>query len=251
MITALADGRLLAEKTGATPPTVVALPGWMRSATDFGPIVDGLDAVSIHFPGFGTTPEPSTVWGSEDYAEEVASAISSFGPVILVAHSFGGRVAVRLAAKYPQYVSGIVLTGVPLLRLTPAPAPPLSFRIARTLAKKGILPKSVLEKQRQKRGSADYLAAQGVMRDILVRVINEDYRDDLARITVPVRMVWGENDTAATADAGLAASQLISQSTFRSITGAGHLLEGDLRTAVRGELLAMVEQLAPTKDSDK
>jgi pimeloyl-ACP methyl ester carboxylesterase len=243
MITALADGRLLAEKTGATPPTVVALPGWMRSATDFATIVDGLDAVSIHFPGFGTTPEPTTVWGSEDYAEEVASAISTFGPVVLVAHSFGGRVAVRLAAKYPQYVAGIVLTGVPLLRLTPAPTPPLSFRVARSLATKGFLPKSVLEKQRQKRGSADYLAAQGVMRDILVRVINEDYRDDLARITVPVRMVWGENDTAAPADAGLAASQLISRSAYRAVPGADHLLEGDLRPAVRAELLAMIDEV--------
>ena len=249
MITALADGRLLAEKTGATPPAVVALPGWMRSATDFSTIVDGLDAVSIHFPGFGTTPEPSTVWGSEDYAEDVAAAISGFGPVILVAHSFGGRVAVRLAAKYPQYVKGIVLTGVPLMRLGSAPTPPLSFRIARTLAKKGLLPKSVLEKQRQKRGSADYLAAQGVMRDILVRVVNETYDDDLARITVPVRMVWGQNDTAAPADAGLAASQLIHRATFRQIDGAGHLLDGDLRAAVREELLTLIDEIEPTKDS--
>ena len=243
MITALADGRLLAEKTGATPPAVVALPGWMRSAADFAPVVDGLDAVAIHFPGFGTTPEPPTAWGSENYAEEVADAIAGFGPVVLVGHSFGGRVAVRLAAKYPQYVKGIVLTGVPLLRLTPAPTPPLSFRLARSLSKKGLLPKSVLEKQRQKRGSADYLAAQGVMRDILVRVINEDYRDDLARISAPVRMVWGENDTAAPADAGLAASQLVSHSAFRAVAGAGHLLEGDLRPAVRGELLAMIDEV--------
>jgi pimeloyl-ACP methyl ester carboxylesterase len=243
VITALADGRLLAEKTGATPPTVVALPGWMRSASDFSAIVDGKDAVSIHFPGFGVTAEPPTVWGSEDYAEEVASAISSFGPVILVGHSFGGRVAVRLAAKYPQYVSGLVLTGVPLVRLTAAPTPALSFRIVRSLAKKGLLPTSVLEKQRQKRGSADYLAAQGVMRDILVRVVGENYDDDLARITAPVRMVWGENDTAAPADAGLAASQLISGARFRTVAGAGHLMEGALRDAVRAELLELSTEI--------
>jgi pimeloyl-ACP methyl ester carboxylesterase len=243
VITALADGRLLAEKTGATPPAVVALPGWMRSAADFAPVVDGLDAVAIHFPGFGTTPEPPTAWGSEDYAEDVASAIAGFGPVVLVGHSFGGRVAVRLAAKYPQYVKGIVLTGVPLLRLTAAPKPALSFRVVRSLAKKGVLPKSVLEKQRQKRGSADYLAAHGVMRDILVRVVGEEYRDDLARITAPVRMVWGENDTAAPADAGLAASQLVSHSTFRVVPGAGHLIEGDLRPAVREELLALLDEV--------
>lgn len=243
MITALADGRLLADKTGATPPTVVALHGWARTGADFGRIVDGLDAVAIHFPGFGITPEPATVWGSEDYAEDVAAAISGFGPVVIVGHSFGGRVAVRLAAKYPQYVKGIVLTGVPLVRLHAAPKPALSFRIARSLAKAGILPKSVLEKQRQKRGSADYLAAQGVMRDILVRVVGEEYRDDLARITAPVRMVWGEHDTAAPTDAGLAASQLIAGARFRVVPGAAHLLEGDLERAVREELLAMIDEV--------
>jgi pimeloyl-ACP methyl ester carboxylesterase len=56
-------------------------------------------------------------------------------------------------------------------------------------------------------------------------------------------MVWGENDTAAPADAGLAASQLISRSTYRAVPGAGHLLEGDLRPAVRAELLAMIDEV--------
>ena len=35
---------------------------------------------------------------------------------VLVGHSFGGRVAVRLAATNPELVRGLVLTGVPLLR---------------------------------------------------------------------------------------------------------------------------------------
>jgi pimeloyl-ACP methyl ester carboxylesterase len=243
VITALADGRLLAEKTGATPPTVVALHGWQRTGADFAEIVDGLDAVSIHLPGFGITPEPPTAWGSEDYAEAVADAIAGFGPVVLLGHSFGGRVAVRLAARYPQYVSGIVLTGVPLLRLTPAPKPALGFRVVRSLAKAGVVPAAVLEKQRRKHGSADYLAAQGVMRDILVRVVREDYRDDLARITTPVRMVWGENDTAAPADAGLAASQLIRGARYRAVAGAGHLLEGGLQDAVRHDLISLLDEV--------
>jgi pimeloyl-ACP methyl ester carboxylesterase len=243
MLTALADGRLLAEKTGATPPTVVALHGWGRTGGDFSAIVGGLDAVSIHLPGFGITPEPPTAWGSEDYAEAVATAISGFGPVILLGHSFGGRVAVRLAARYPQYVSGVVLTGVPLLRLTPAPRPALGFRVVRSLAKAHLVPASVLERQRRKHGSADYLAAQGVMRDILVRVVREDYGDDLARITAPVRMVWGEKDTAAPADAGLAASQRIRGARYRAVAGAGHLLDGDLRDAVRHDLLALLDEV--------
>ncbi|TBN56088.1 alpha/beta hydrolase [Glaciihabitans arcticus] len=242
MLTALADGALLAEKTGATPPTVVALHGWMRTGADFAAIVSGLDAVSIHLPGMGVTPEPPEAWGTERYAEAVADAIEGFGPVILVGHSFGGRVAVRLAASRPNLVRGVVLTGVPLVRLTAAKKPALGFRIVRSLAKAKLVPQSVLEKQRRKHGSADYLAARGVMRDILVRTVGENYDDDLRRLSTPVRMVWGENDTAAPADAGRAAAAMVRGARFRVVPGAGHLLDGELRTAVREELTAMIEE---------
>jgi pimeloyl-ACP methyl ester carboxylesterase len=236
VLTALADGRLLADKTGSTPPSVVALHGWARTGADFAEVVEGLDAVAPHLPGFGASDAPDTAWGSVEYAELVADAIRPFGPVTIVGHSFGGRVAVRLAATYPELVTALVLTGVPLLRLAPVSKPALSFRIVRALAKRGILPESVLARQRRKHGSADYNAANGVMREILVKVVNEDYRDDLARITAPVRMVWGENDTAAPTDAGRAAAELVNAS-FTVVPGAAHLLEGALRDAVRKQLL--------------
>lgn len=243
MITALADGRLLAEKTGAGPARVIALHGWGRTGGDFGSIVSGLDALAIHLPGFGITPEPNDAWGSEQYADDVAAALDGLPPVILVGHSFGGRVAVRLAAKHPELVAGLVLTGVPLLRLTAAPKASASYRLVRWLARRGLVSKRALEAQRHKHGSADYRAAQGVMRDILVRVIAESYDADLARITAPVRMVWGGDDTAAPADAGLAASQLVADARFRVVPGAGHLLEGELRDAVREELLQLIEEV--------
>jgi len=236
MLTTLGDSGIFADKTGATPPTVIALHGWMRTGADFAGIVDGYDALAVHFAGMGITPAPDEAWGSEQYADALAEAIRPYGPVVFVAHSFGGRVVVHLAAKYPELVRGIVLTGVPLVRLTAAPKPRLGFRIVRSLAKAGIVSKSVLEKQRQKNGSADYRASSGIIREIFVRVVNETYTDQLGRITAPVRMVWGEKDTSAPADAGLAASELIPNATFRVVPGAGHLMDGDLRTAVREEL---------------
>ena len=139
MLTALADGRLLAEKTGSTPPAVVALHGWARSGADFAAIVSGLDAVAPHLPGFGPADEPPVVWGTEDYADLVADAIRPFGPVVILGHSFGGRVAVRLAARHPELVSGLVLTGVPLLRPPATSKPKLQFRIVKALVARGIL----------------------------------------------------------------------------------------------------------------
>ncbi|BAU31816.1 alpha/beta fold hydrolase [Microcella alkaliphila] len=243
MITSLAGGRVLAEKHGSTPPRVVALHGWGRDGTDFETVLSGLDAVSIHLPGFGPAPAPESAWGTGQYAELVADAIAAYAPVVLVGHSFGGRVAVRLAAARPELVSGLVLTGVPLVRLTAPTPPPTSYRLARWANRRGIISDRRMEAIRRRRGSSDYRAAQGVMRDILVRVVGETYDDALGTLRCPVRMVWGQNDTDAPTDAGRVASERIGGSRFRVVDGTAHLMTGDLELAVREELLTLLDEL--------
>lgn len=242
MITSLAGGRVLAEKHGATPPRIVALHGWGRDGSDFATILSGLDAVSIHLPGFGPAPAPDDVWGSDDYADLVAEAIAAFAPVVIVAHSFGGRVAVQLAAKRPELVRGLVLTGVPLVRLAPPTRPPLAFRAARWANARGLLSDHRMDALRNERGSADYRAAQGIMRGIMVRAVNENYDEALAALSInPMakRFVWGADDTAAPTEAGRVAAERAG-SSFRTIEGSAHLLTGDLELAVREELLAVL-----------
>ena len=248
MITSLAGGRVLAEKHGATPPRVVALHGWGRDGTDFATILSGLDAVSIHLPGFGPAPAPDTTWGTEEYAELVAEAIAAFAPVIIVGHSFGGRVAVRLAARRPELVAGLVLTGVPLVKLRAPAQPPLGYRVARWANGRGLLSDARMDALRDRRGSADYRAAQGVLRGIMVRVVNESYDDELEALaggTMPLRFVWGEHDTAAPTDAGRVAAERAG-APFRVVSGAAHLLDGDLQLAVREELLALIAETQET-----
>ena len=240
-IQALADGRVLAERIGGSPARVVALHGWGRTGADFTGLLAGLDAVAIHLPGFGPAAAPDAVWGTDDYAQLVAEAIESLGPVVVVGHSFGGRIAVRLAASRPGLVSGLVLTGAPLVRLAPVSKPKLSYRIAKALNRIGLIPDSVLEARRKKAGSADYNAAQGIMRDIMVKTVNENYDDDLAGITAPTWMVWGENDTAAPTAAGKVASERIRGAHWTVVPGEAHLLTPVLSAAVRA---AVEEALA-------
>ncbi|MEP6478117.1 MAG: alpha/beta fold hydrolase [Rhodoglobus sp.] len=243
MLTALADGSL-AEKFGSTPPKVIALHGWARTGADFAPILDGIDALALHLPGFGITPEPASVWGSDEYANALVDAIAPFAPVVIVGHSFGGRVAVRLAARHPELVKGIVLTGSPLVRLQTASKPALAFRVVRRLAKLKLVSAKTLDRYRQKYGSADYLAAQGVMRSVLVKVVGEVYDTDLAAITAPTRFVYGELDTAAPPKAGRMAADLMRHARFTEVPGAGHLLEGPLVPAIRAELDALLAEVA-------
>jgi len=235
-VQALADGRVLAERIGEFPPRVVALHGWGRSGADFVSVLDGVDAVAIHLPGFGPTATPDSVWGTREYAELVAEAIEPFAPVVVVGHSFGGRIAVRLAAKHPNLVSGLVLTGAPLVRLSAPTKPKLSYRLAKWLNRVGVISDARMESRRRAAGSADYNAAEGIMRDIMVKTVNENYDDDLAAINCPTWMVWGENDTAAPTAAGKVASERIRGAMWRVVPGEAHLLTPTLGAAVRAAI---------------
>lgn len=237
MLTVLA-GDVLADRTGAGPPRVVALHGWGRSGTDFAAILDGVDALAVHLPGFGSAPPP-TPWGSAEYAEHLVPGLAGVGPVVVVGHSFGGRVAVRLAAAHPELVSALVLSGVPLMRATPPPRPALRLRVAKRLRAMHLVPASVVEQVRRRSGSADYRAAEGVMRDVLVRVVREDYREDLARLSVPVHLVWGADDDAAPLAGARLAAEILGVDV-EVVPGAGHLLEGALADAVRARMLTVL-----------
>ena len=53
-----------------------------------------------------------------------------------------------------------------------------------------------LKKYRRLFGSADYNNASGVLRDTMVRVVNEDLESYLPDIRYPVLLIWGDQDDA-------------------------------------------------------
>ncbi len=95
-----------------------------------------------------------------------------------------------------------------------------------------------MEELRQRFGSEDYKAAQGVMRDVHVRVVNEVYDDVLAAIRCPVELVWGDDDTAAPLSIARELATRLPTATLTVCPGAGHLTP----TTVPGELRAAVER---------
>jgi pimeloyl-ACP methyl ester carboxylesterase len=234
-LTALLDGAVLAERTGAGTPRVLALHGWGRTRADWLPALTGTSALAVDLPGFGASAPPPVAWGSRDYAELLAPLLVDGGWTV-AGHSFGGRVAVQLAAGWPDLVSKVVLTGVPLLRAPSTSKPPLSFRIAKRANQLGLLSDTRMEEQRRKRGSADYRNAEGVLRDTLVKLVNEDYRSELGRIHSPVEMVWGASDSAAPLAMAREASELLAEATLTVSGTSGHLLDESLYALLRERL---------------
>ncbi|MXZ07102.1 MAG: alpha/beta fold hydrolase, partial [Acidimicrobiia bacterium] len=106
-LTSLSDGQLFGERYGTGSVKVVALHGWGRDRRDFRRVLEGWDAVAVDLPGFGSTPPLPVPAGAAEYAEVVAGWLEKLeGPVILVGHSFGGRIATVLAAARTDLVAG-------------------------------------------------------------------------------------------------------------------------------------------------
>jgi pimeloyl-ACP methyl ester carboxylesterase len=240
MLRAFADGRLFGDMLGERPPGIVGLHGWRRDRHDLEPALRGLDAVVLDLPGFGASPEPPEAWGAREYAALLNAALPEITsrPVLAVGHSFGGRVAVCAAAARPDLFSGLVLTGVPLIRSGAGKKPSLKLRAARRAHKLRLIPSGPVDRLREKLGSDDYRTAQGVMRGVLVRLVNESYEAELAAVRCPVRLVWGADDTTAPVRVAEAALPLLRDGALEVFSGVGHdlpLLQADrLRAIVEG-----------------
>lgn len=191
--------------------------GWGQDHTAFAAMAQALGTGAAHtlidFPGFGRSPPPPAVWGTEDYADAIAAWLATLPPVpvLWVGHSFGGRVGLRLAARHPDSVRGLFLIASAGLKRRRPPHRRLQlylkvrlYKILRKLAGAGFSPEWL-----QKRlGSTDYRNA-GVMRPVFVRTVNEDQTESVRKIGCPVQLVYGADDTETPPEIGERLADLI------------------------------------------
>ena len=196
MLRAYGEGNIFGEAYGVGPFRVVWLHGWRRTGADFSRTAgllaqEGICSVALDLPGFGASPLPLQAGGAEMYASLLTSAFDTISsePLVLVGHSFGGRVATVYAAAHPQRVAGLVLTGVPLVHLSSSRRSPRGYRVVRELHRRGVISDARMEAARQKYGSSDYRNSSGLLRDILVIQVNESYEKDLEHVTSPTTLL--------------------------------------------------------------
>lgn len=195
----------------AGAPTVLLLHGWGCDSSMFSFIRDALmpDAtvVTLDFPGHGRTPEPPAPWGVGEYTEQVRELlrVEALAPALVVAHSFGGRVALMLAAKYPELVAKLVLTGgAGIKKPVSERSRKRSARFKRFTAlaeklKAVPLLRPLAEKSqaalRARYGSPDYVKLNENMRKTFVKIVSEDLTPLLPAVKAPTLLVWGSADT--------------------------------------------------------
>ena len=199
-------GVLIDEISGdSSAPHLLFLHGWGGSRESLRGIATLFQHTHhVHLfdlPGFGAAPVPPEGWGTIEYADLVQQYVLDRlkGPVVVVGHSFGGRVSARLASRRLPLIRALVLLSVPGL-----PQSTLSRTRVRRAAIRTIRrvlrmvqpltgPRGV-QWHTERFASKDYQAA-GAMRLVLVKTVAEDLTESARSIACPTLLVWGTDDT--------------------------------------------------------
>ncbi len=215
---------------------IVLLHGWGSNIRLFANLTELLSkkyrVVAMDMPGFGESEEPPAAWCVDDYADFVVNFLEDYNAdkIMLLGHSFGGRVIIKLSSRRdrPFEITKVIL--VDSAGIMPPKSKKKSFRTRWYKFCKGILSTGImrklapesLEKLRVKYGSADYAAASPLMRQVLVKTVNEDLEPLLPNIKCPTLLVWGVNDTATPLSDGEKMEKLIPDAGLVKLENAGH-----------------------------
>jgi len=137
--------------------------------------------------------------------------------VTLLGHSFGGRIGIILASR-TQLVTDLILVDAAGIEKRTFAA---KVKIRFFKAAKIFLPKRLQNKLRHSLGSRDYKTA-GAMRDIFIKVINEDLSYLLPQISVQTFLLWGNKDTEVPEWKTKLLKKKITNSKLRVVWGAYH-----------------------------
>lgn len=222
-------------------PTLVLLHGWGGSKESFAELKAALAGVDVRIiapdlPGFGDEPDPPKPWTIDDYATWVEQEVMRRGfegPLHLLGHSHGGRIAIKMAVRGTVPVAhlylcapagirhawhatrfigfivakiGRALTAIPGLRSLRATGRTILYRLMRV---------------------HDYERASPVMQQTMLLITREDLRSVLGNVTVPTDLFWGENDTQTPLADGKLMHASIRRSRLHTYPGVRHAVHRD------------------------
>lgn len=228
------DGLKTYYEAAGEGPVVLLLHGWGTDSSSLRVVVrlvrDMLPgrAIALDFPGFGFSDHPSEAWDVSRYETFLVKFMDAMElkQVAIVAHSFGGRVALKLAAHHSERLSCLVL--VDSAGILPKRDLGWQLRVgfAKTMKRATEqAPEAAkalgLDKVAARQGSEDYRNA-GDMRETFVKVVNEDLRQLLPSIHTPTLLVWGEKDESTPVEDGKLMEHWIPGSRLEILRGVGH-----------------------------
>ena len=204
---------------------LVFLHGYLSSKESFYPQINYF---SRHFrvtapdlPGFGGSELIPAAWSVGEYAGWLEGFLKERGIVFpcVIAHSFGGRVALKCLAR--GLIDRAVLTGcagIVRRRTLSYHLRVKSYRLVRKFAPRFA---------EAKFGSAEYRSLSPLMRESYKKIVNEDLREEAKRIARPVLYLNGERDRETPLSSVKILHECTAGSRLAVLKGCGHFAHLD------------------------
>lgn len=210
--------------------TLIILHGWQSSKERWQEVKENIEPDEIEvlvpdLPGFKPETELKSPWNLDDYVKWLKVFSQGKEKFFLLGHSFGGRIAIKFAAKYPEKLQGLILVSAggiesekTLKELTILILAPylkkLSFLPGYRLLREGFY-RFILRK-------TDYIKAKGFLKETFKRVIAEDLTFILEKIKTPSLIIWGEKDKMLPLREGYLMNQKIKNSKLKIFKEIDH-----------------------------
>ncbi|CAG9275140.1 alpha/beta fold hydrolase [Paraburkholderia unamae] len=178
----------------STPEQLLFLPGASGNKAFWQPLSERLATRAarefVGYPGFGGEPADPAVASIDDIVRRVVARIDR--PTALVAQSMGGVIAVRAALDKPQLVTHLVLT-----------------------VTSGGIDTAALGAQNWRAGDTSAFPSWFVS-------YHADLSDDIARLTQPALLLWGDSDPLSPLAVGERLNALLGNATLHVVRGGEH-----------------------------
>ena len=190
----------------------------------------GYKTYCMDLPGFGSSKPPDRSLTLSDYVIFIEDYLKEkkLDKIILIGHSFGGRIGIKLAVSNPKKLSALILTGAPGIN----PVPRIKTLFFLTMAKIGNIifsPPflSIVRNMARKflyraARASDFYHTHAGMRETFKNVIKEDLKPYRSKINIPVLLLWGREDKIVPVGIAQKMNKLIKRSKLVIIPCARH-----------------------------
>lgn len=188
-------------------PVILILHGWGGDSHSWAKTQEilankGFKVVCPDLPGFGKSPAPKEIWSVSDYADWTYNFAQSqgLGKFFLLGHSFGGRVAIKFTASYPEKLNKLILCAPGGIKQEKGMRTKIIIKLAH-IGKKLFNHRLLVDFKKIAQDvfyiflhRRDYVKAKGVMRQTFKKVLAEDLLPVAQKIKIKTLIIWGKND---------------------------------------------------------
>jgi non-heme chloroperoxidase len=260
--TRLANGLQVhyAEQGDPGGETILFLPAYADSWFSYSRVLALLPAryhaYAVDQRGHGDSERPACCYGVDDFAADAVAFLDAAGiqRATLVGHSGSCLTARRAAVKHPDRVAGLMLIGAPLSLAKPAvlafqaavhaledPVPADFVRRFQAGAVHVPLPEGFLEGLVAESGN---LPAR-VWKHALDGLVAFDDAADLARITAPTLLIWGDYDAVVSLEDQQRLTEAIPNARLKVYPETGHSPHWERPERVAADLDASRDRIGP------